>query len=174
MPKEVTKSMTLRERYVTRSGCLTPDFAEVNRIAEEKRPQHYKDEDKIGRVTLNSLENEINAIAERIRDRETSVKLLTPAVADAQLKLDRCKSDLALAQEAVAENITGARLSLKHAEIKLKWATDQHAAVRVRLEISEKILAAAQKLSTEWYVAWGATLQKMRRLTTGPKVGDKF
>jgi chromosome segregation ATPase len=126
-------------------------------------------------VSLNDLENSIRAIQDRVTDREESIANLTPQVADAEAKVARLREDLANLDIAIAEHVMiGARALRINTQAKLKDAEDSLAAFKLRLDTSTRVLAATKQLSLEWHRLNGETLARLRKLTPGLRVGDKF
>src|ERR1700719_147953 len=92
--KEVTKpALPADERFVSRSGVLQPNMAEINRLAEARLPQHQKDERLIDRTGINELENAVRGFQDRITDRENSVATIAPAVAEAERRVAKLRED---------------------------------------------------------------------------------
>lgn len=126
-------------------------------------------------VSLTALENSIRAIQERVTDREEIIANLTPQVADGEAKVVRLREDLANLDIAVAEHVMiGAKALRTTTQIKLKYAEDSLAAFKVRLDTSARVLAATKQLSLEWYKLNGEVLSRLRKLTPGLRVGDRF
>jgi ParB-like chromosome segregation protein Spo0J len=126
-------------------------------------------------VSLPALEDSIRAIQERVKDREEIIDSLTPQVADGEAKIARLRENVANLDVAVAENVMIGAKSLRiNTQIKLKYAEDSLAALKVRLDTSVRILAATRQLSLEWLAVNGELLSKLRTLTPGQRVGDKF
>lgn len=170
--KEVTTPAD--ERFVSRSGTLQVNTYEVARNIEARLTPAQREEQARGRVSLDGMEHALRALRERELDRESSVTKLQPMVAEAERKVSRLKEDLAHAQEAERAHLQGARIDRIHFEIKLKFGEDQLAAVKVRYEISVKILGAIKTAILEWQKVNGSKLAEMRKLTYAPRVGDKF
>lgn len=162
------------ERYVSRSGILQPNVHEAQRNAEARMPQHQKDERLIDRTTLDDLENAILPVEQRITDRERSVALLTPEVHAAAERVEHYKEDVANCAIALAERIPGSRQDAQHVARKLVKAEESLAALKSRLDISIRVLAATKAISLEWHKVNGARLAKLRKLTIRRKIGDKF
>jgi hypothetical protein len=149
-------------------------MADVTRRVEATMPDHVREDNARGRVTLNDLENALRSLRDREADREQSVIKLQPYVLDGERKVARCREDLANLDAAVEDRVIGARVSQKHAQIKLKFAEDSLAAYQIRFDTSSRVLAACKALILEWYKLHGETLAKLRKLTAGMRVGDKF
>jgi hypothetical protein len=173
MKKEVTTTAP-DERYVSRSGVLQPNMAEINRLAEARLPEHYKQEWAIDRTTLDDLEQNIRTMAAHITDREHTVRKLEPEVEAAERRLERCREDVVNSTEAVAERVTGAKVDQKHALAALVDAQEVLALLRQRLEVSTRVLAATLAIQVEFFKVNGSRLAKLRKLTVRPRIGDKF
>jgi len=175
MKTQVTKpALPADERYVSRSGVLQPNMAEINRLADARMPEHQRQERLIDRTTLDDLENSIKTMATTVEQRERSVSLLTPQAHEAEERLERCREDVANSTAAVAERITGAKVDQKYALIHLADAEEALAAVKQRLEVSTRVLAATRAISLELFRVNGSRLAKLRKLTVRPRTGDKF
>ena len=167
MPKTQVTNTALPPavRYISRSGVLQIDPAEINRLVEERMPQHYRDEQKLGRTTRNELENELRAITDRETDGESCVASLTPQVWAGENKAAQLREDVENLTQAVAERVPGSRETLKHTQTKLRYAEDQLAAFKLRLSNSTRGLAAIKALKREWHKLNDANLARLVKLT---------
>lgn len=172
MRTQVTKPAPV-ERFISRSGVLQPDMAEINRIAEAREPEHYREERKIDRTTLDDLEATIRTMEATVTDRQYSVNKLEPEVESAERRLERCREDVMTTTAAVAERVTGSRLDHKHALAALVDAQEVLALVKQRLEVSTRVLAATLAIQVEFFKVNGTRLAKLRKLTVRSRVGDK-
>jgi predicted RNase H-like nuclease (RuvC/YqgF family) len=175
MKTQVTKTaLPVDERFVSRSGVLQPNVAEIARIAEARMPEHQRAERLIDRTTLDDLENSIRTMEAHVTDREHSVRKLEPEVEAAEKRVERLKEDVAQATAAVAERMPGSREDAQHATRKLANAEEALTAVKIRLDISTRVLAATLAIQVEFFKVNGSRLAKLRKLTVRPRVGDRF
>src|SRR6266404_4972449 len=104
------------ERFVSRSGVLQTNVAEVTRLVEARMPAHVREEQKISRVTINDLENAVRTFQDRITDRERSVATLAPAVAEGEKRVAKLREDVANCAALVELRLPHSKDDQKHTQ----------------------------------------------------------
>jgi hypothetical protein len=153
------------ERYMNRfTGALVVNTAEVNRIVEARLTPAQREVQNRGRMSVDGLEIAFRALREREADRQAIVDGLRPMVSAAEMKVDQLKEQFSHAEECASQHMIGARVDAIHLGRKLRFAEDAFAAIKVRLDTSERILASCKSLVLDWLKQNGAELQKLHKL----------
>lgn len=149
-----------KDTFYTRSGAY------VGNVGDElsKRAQAIPVPQRNVSPNLQALEDSLASLVNRVSDRRDVLNRLRPHVQRLESVVDALRGECAEIEDQYPQRKDGKfrRPELVHVEKKLARAEHDLKNERERVEITEKIIAATERLIERWHRANDATIQQLR------------